>query len=299
MADDRIKKFVDLHHEAEKFLNQNKVKDAKQKYLEVVNAYHDIHNSDLERFHKDIAYDQVTTLFKQVSEAKERIKVPVNMIVAACLIIVFSVAVAIQPSIVGLVSFQDTVRQPVDKNYTESGLDSFTLRDRPLNLKLSGKFDGSAKVFFKQGEKLELVFDSEVSPSQEGVFIDVCEETCDINVKSNSIELFIQVDEGTLTLDELVYDVERTDNTAPEWTGKKKTLNAVQGQPLILDLDNYFKDDEDDPLTYLSTTTEGLEVDVKSNVLTITPHEKGKKTIMLIASDLLDLTRVRVTIDVK
>src|SRR5574341_1331036 len=113
MADDElIKKFVDLHSQTEQFLNGDNVKDAKQKYLEVVNAYHDIEKSSLEHFHKELAYDQVTTLFKKVNEAKERVQVPYHLIVAAVLIIAFSILVFLKPSIVGLAGYEDLIKQP-------------------------------------------------------------------------------------------------------------------------------------------------------------------------------------------
>lgn len=299
MADDRITRFVDLHQETEELLNQSKVKEAKQKYLDVVQAYQAIHNSDLEKFHKDIAYQQITTLFKQVSQAKERIKVPVNLIVAACLIIAFSITIAFKPSIVGLASFEDTITQPIGKTFTESGVEQFTLQELPLSLSATGTVNGSAKLFLKQGEKLELIYDSEKSPTQNGAFTRICEETCDVNLKSNAIELFIQVDEGSITLDELVYDIERTNNNPPTWKSKKRIFNAKQGQPLTIDLDKHFTDKDGDKLTYLSTTDDGLDVNVQNNLVTITPERTGSKHVVLVASDLIDLTRVTVTIEVK
>lgn len=296
MADPRITRFVELQQQAEQLLLEDKVSDAKQKYLEVLDAYNAIHTSELETFHKDLAYDQVTTLFKKVNAAKERVNVPYNVIAAAILVIAFSFLVVMNPSIVGLASFQDLVHQPVNKTFTESGIEPLTLRDQPLTLAASGTFTGKAKIFLKQGEKLELVFDSETSPSDNGKFIDVCEETCDVSTSSNTIELFIQVDEGSITIEDITYKVERTQNTAPAWTSDTRTFTIAVGEPTTIDLSQHFTDDEDDKLVYLSTTNEGLDIHVENSKVTITATSPGERRVMLIASDLLDLTKVPVTI---
>ncbi len=301
MADEElIKKFVELHSQAEKLLNDYKLSEAKQKYLEVVEAYHVLEKSPLERFHKELAYDQVSTLFKKVNDSKERVKIPYHLIAAGVLIIAFSVLVFLKPNIVGLAGFEDLIRQQIDLTFTDSGIKQATLRDRPLTLSASGSFTGSVKLFYKQGEKLELIFDSETSPSTDGTFTDVCEETCDIIAQSNTVELFAQVEKGsTLKLTELSYKVERKENTAPAWTGKSRTFKAKTGQPLTLYMDKLFTDPENDPLVFLSTTADGLDVTVQNNEVTILPHTKGTKSIVFIASDLLEVTRISVTIEVQ
>jgi len=149
MADERVQRFVNLHRETEELLTQEKVKEAKQRYLDVVNAYHEIQNSNLERFHKDLAYDHVTTLFKKVNTAKARVKVPYNLIAAAVLVIAFSFLVVFKPSVVGLAGFEDVVRQPLEITVKNSGVERVTLKDRPLSISLSGSYEGTAKVLQK------------------------------------------------------------------------------------------------------------------------------------------------------
>jgi len=301
MADDElIKKFVDLHSQTEQLLNGDNVKDAKQKYLEVVNAYHDIEKSQLEHFHKELAYDQVTILFKKVNEAKERVQVPYHLIVAAVLVIAFSILVFLKPSIVGLAGYEDLIKQPVDITFTESRLVEAGLRDRPLTLSASGEFTGRVKLFFKQGDKFELIFDSEKSKSENGKFTEVCEETCEVNANSNSIELFADVEKGsTLHITEFSYKIQRKDNSAPTWTGTTRTFTALNGKLLTIDLSQYFEDAENDNLVYLSTTDEGLDVIVQNSKVTITPKTTGTRNIVFIASDLLEVTKVPVTIQVQ
>lgn len=301
MADEElVKKFVELHSQTEQLLNDDKIADAKQKYLDVVNAYHEIEKSTLEHFHKELAYDQVTQLFKKVNEAKERVKIPYHLILAAVLIIGFSIVIFFKPSIVGLAGFEDLIRQPTDLVFTETKLQQVSLRDRPLTLAASGEFIGKVKLFYKKGDKFELIFDSEKSKSTNGSFTDVCEETCEIIADSNAIELFADVENGSrLHVKELLYKIERKDNTAPAWTGTTKTFTAKKGETLTIDLNQYFSDAETDPLVYLSTTDEGLEVTVQNSKVTITPKAEGTKNIVFISSDLLEVTKVPVTIEVK
>ena len=162
MADELVKRFVDLHGETEQLLNQDKYKEARQKYLAVVKAYHDIHKSNLDGFHKELAYTQVNTLFRKVNIAKERTKIPYNLIAAAFLIMAFTFVIFLKPSIVGLAGYDDIMRTRVDLTFTESGVESVSLRERPLSLSVSGEFTGELKLYLKQGEKIELKMNTRV-----------------------------------------------------------------------------------------------------------------------------------------
>lgn len=300
MVDQRIQKFIELHSQAEKLLEQSQVLEAKQKYLDVLAAYKEIDKSDLDKIHKDIAYEQVTTLFKKVNDAKERVKVPVNLIIAGLLVIGFSTLVFFDPSIVGLAGFEDVVREQVNLTIDNSKLISLTLKDRPLSFKISGNITGGiAKLYVKQGEKLELVFDSEKSfLTQDGQFVEICEETCEINVDNNIIELFSQVEGGVLNINEIIYTIKRTSNTPPRYVGQSQIFNAKTGEDLALNLDEYFADDDGDKLTFLSTKDEGLDTQVYDNYLTLRPTSAGTRHIMIAASDLQDVTRVPITVEV-
>jgi hypothetical protein len=301
MADEElVKKFVELHSQTEQLLNEEKLKEAKQKYLQVVDTYHAIEKSSLEKFHKELAYDQVTRLFKKVNETRERVNVPWHLIAAGSLIIAFSILIFLNPSIVGLAGLDNTLRDKIDITFTESKIHQATLKDRPLSLSATGEFTGNVKLFFKKGDKLETVFDSQKSPSTGGKFTDVCEETCEISAQSNTIELFAQVEEGSrLHITELSYAVQRKSNTPPVWTGNTRTFKAEKDKTTTIDLSQYFKDDENDPLTFLSTAAQGLDVTVEHSKVSLTPSTTGDKNIVFIASDLRDVTRVAVTIEVK
>ena len=298
MADEElIKKFVELQNQAEQLLSQYKTKDAKQKYLEVVEAYHEIEKSGLEHYNKELAYDQVTTLFKKVNETRQKTKIPYHLIIAAMLIIGLGCLVFYKPSIVGLVSLEDSVRQPVNMTFTETKITQITLRDRPLSLSVTGTYNGTVKLFAKQGDKFELIFDS--AKAKNGTFIDVCEETCEMTAQSNVIELFAQMEKGsTLTLKEVYYKIERKSNGPPIWKATSKTFKAQVNKQTTIDLKDYFEDPDGNPMVFLSTADEGLGVTVVNSKVIMLPKTTGTKKIVLIASDLLQVTRVPVTVEV-
>ena len=125
-----IKQFVDIHAEASKLLADEKVKEAKDKYRQLLDMYHDIQNSSLEQFHKEIAYEHLTTLFAELKSTRERVRIPVNVILAAILIIGFSFAIFLKPEIAGLVSFEDEIVQPVNITFDQTSVESITLKDR-------------------------------------------------------------------------------------------------------------------------------------------------------------------------
>lgn len=298
MADEElIKKFVELQNQAEKLLSEYKTKEAKQKYMEVVETYHEIEKSSLEHYHKELAYDQVTTLFKKVNETKQKIKIPYHLIIAAVLVIGLSCLVFYKPSIVGLVGLEDSIRQPVNITFTETKIMQVTLRDRPLSLSVTGTYNGTVKLFAKQGDKFELIFDS--ANGRNGTFIDVCEESCEMTTQSNVIELFAQMEKGSkLTLNELYYKIERKSNGPPMWKATSKTFKVQVNKQTTIDLRDYFEDPDDNPMVFLSTAAEGLEVTVANSKVIMLPKTTGTKKIVLIASDLLQVTRVPVTVEV-
>lgn len=297
MDEQLIPRFVELHNETEQLLESNRVDEAKKKYLEALDAYHSIQKSTLEKHHKDLAYSNVTTLFSKVNEAKERMKVPYNLIAAAVLVIAFSILVVVKPSIVGLVSLDDMMHKPLNMTIKESGLHEITLQDRPLSLLLSGNVTGSAKVFFKQGNKLELIVDTAKLGMDS--FSNICEETCTVAAQGNTITLFVDLNESSeLTLTGLDYRVEQRKNTPPRWRGSTTNFKAKVDGSTIIDLNDYYTDDEDDEMVFLSTRDDSLDVYVQDSLVHLMPEETGNKRIILIASDYREVTRTPVTIEV-
>ena len=297
MADEElIKQFVELQNKTERLISEKKPKEAKQKYLELVELYHTIEKSKLEHYHKELAYDQINSLFKKVNECKETRRIPYHLVLAGLLIIGLSLVIFLKPSIVGLAGLEDVIRQPVNITFTETKLQQIALKDKPIALMASGTYTGNVKLFYKEGEKFELIYESS---GQNGTFKDACTETCEMSAPSNFIELFAQIEAGgKLQITELAYKVRREGNTAPVWKATTKNFIAQNGKTLTLDMNDYFEDADNDPLVYLSTAAEGIDVKVQNSKVTLTPKSAGSKKIVLIASDLRQITRVPVTVDV-
>ena len=68
-----------------------------------------------------------------------------------------------------------------------------------------------------------------------------------------------------------------------------------------IDLAEYFEDPEKDPMVFLSTTASEIEVIVQNSEVAVTPIKgaSGIKKVIFIASDLLEVTRVPVNIEIK
>ena len=297
---DLIKSFVEVSSKARGLLDQRKVDEAKQVYLELLSVYNEINNSALVKYHKEIAHSELIKLHTEIEHSKPPIKLPhikINVLIAVVLVIVLSIFMIQNPKIIGLVSLSDTLTHSMNTTITESGIIEVNLHERPLSLGVTGTFTGKAKLYLKQGETLRLIFDSETNEGD--TFTNVCGETCSVKTDSNAIVLFVTLgEESTLYLDSINYKVERKQNTAPKWTGKTKEFTLTDGQGK-LDLNNYFSDADGDKLTYLATMDEGLNILVQDNKLTIkSTGSKGKKSITLIATDLEEVIKVPVTVNV-
>ena len=129
MAYEIIKKFVDLQNETEKFLNENKIKEAKENYIRITDAYHEIKDSKLENFHKELAYDNMTKIYNKINKTKKKTKIPYHLIIAGILFLIFGTIIIINPSIVGFVGLDNVARMPLDITFTESGLEQITQSD--------------------------------------------------------------------------------------------------------------------------------------------------------------------------
>ena len=297
MSKELIKRFVEIHSETEALINEKKVNEARKKYMELMSVYHELDKSPAEKFHKDLAYDQVTQIFHKLNEVKKKVRIPANLVAAAVLIIALSLIVILRPSIVGLLSFEDEINQQVNLAFNGTTITSVTLKDKPLSLAVSGQVTGDAKLYLKRGEQILLIFDSaqaELDP--EGRFEKVCIDTCTLTTFDiKNIELFSNVEaDSTLLITNIIYNIERKANSPPAWTSQK-TEFRIKGETTI-NLSEHFKDPEGDTLVFLSTEDEGIEIGVKNEIVTIIPDPgvKGEKHVTFIASDLDEVAKAPV-----
>jgi hypothetical protein len=295
-----VKDFVQAYYRAQKSLDENNVPDARKQYYVLLDLYSKLSKNIDDEFQKELAYDQLNKIFNGIKEARTETKIPLNMIIAGVIIIVLSIVVALNPGIVGLAAFQDELVQPVNLVFEDTAVTSISLKKEPLSLAVSGEFNGeSAKIFLEHSGKLVLLFDSSQVDS-DGKFNKVCVDTCKLtDFKGNEVKLFIEVKNGVLKLDDLVYYVKRTENNPPQWIGGDKEF-VIKGRTEI-DLSSLFRDPEGDELVYLSTTEDGLNLIIENDKLIITPREnaEGEKKITLIASDMGKLTKVPITLKIE
>lgn len=83
------------------------------------------------------------------------------------------------------------------------------------------------------------------------------------------------------------------ENHAPVVTKNlENILSQGYGQDFVFDLDEYFKDPDDEPLSYSfeSTALGGVELGLKGNVLNIHSLRSGSSTIKVIAKDFLGMS---------
>ena len=87
-------------------------------------------------------------------------------------------------------------------------------------------------------------------------------------------------------------------NSPPKWIRPSTEFSLPQNVQTSYDLSVFFTDKDEDLLVFLATETDGVNVEVSNSVVKLTPTSKGRHEITFIASDLTDVTRVPVTIQV-
>jgi hypothetical protein len=201
-----IKQFVDTYNSAQASIDGHNPVDAKNKYRELLHLYTSINKSKLEKEHKELAYEQVMKVYREmhgskgvsaISETVSRHFMSKSMMVVAGLLIIVSLVIFIKPEIIGLVLEPIVVNEP------------------------------------------------------------------------------------------------------PAWASPDVifTVNAPQ---TIINLDQYFVDAEGAKLFYLSTSAEGIKVEVSDSQLAITPAPGvyGTRDITVVASDGIDTTKKTITLNI-
>ena|GEM_PF-4154517 len=103
---DLIHKFVQTYNAAQDSIEENRVEEAKQRYRDLMDVYHQITTSDIEPVHKELAYDQVMKVFQGVKGLKVRSRINAKSVALATVIIIISIVIFIKPEIVGLIPFE-------------------------------------------------------------------------------------------------------------------------------------------------------------------------------------------------
>ncbi|MEM4263594.1 MAG: hypothetical protein QW666_01710 [Candidatus Woesearchaeota archaeon] len=120
-----IKQFVDKYNSAQASLDGHNTIEAKQKYKELLHIYSAINKSKLEKEHKELAYEQVMKVYREIHRDNKGITGTVSavsnvsqrftsksMMIVAGLLILLSLVVFIKPEIIGLVLEPSIVNTP-------------------------------------------------------------------------------------------------------------------------------------------------------------------------------------------
>ncbi len=116
-----IKQFVDKYNSAQASIDGNNMGDAKKKYSELLHMYSAINQSKLEKEHKELAYEQVMKVYREVhggskgisaiSENVSRHFMSKSVMVVAGLLILISIVIFIKPEIIGFVLAPSAVNE--------------------------------------------------------------------------------------------------------------------------------------------------------------------------------------------
>lgn len=90
---------------------------------------------------------------------------------------------------------------------------------------------------------------------------------------------------------------ENRTNSLPVWEGNS-TWQIGKNTEFVVDLNDYFKDSDNDALTFLATEADKIAISIVDNIMTIVPDAEfaGERTISVLASDGFDAVKVSVKI---
>ena len=202
---DLIHKFVQSYNSAQDSIEENRISEAKQKYHDLMEAYKEIADSDVETVHKELAYDQVLKVYQGVKGMKMRKTINTKAVALAVVLIIISLVIFIKPEIIGLTVFE--------------------FNDVP-------QWSASSNVFVIYG-----------------------------------------LEEGAM-------------------------FNEAYDQ--TIDLNAFFTDPNGDVMTFLATSTPGLDIRLNNNFLTFLPEQGvfGRRAIILVASDGKEIIRKEILVDI-
>ena len=271
--------FVKAYYDAQQLLDDNDVDRASEKYQEMLGIYKQLETQGTEEDRK-IAHEQLCKLYYQIQEPPKSVA---PYFAAGIFIVLISFVIVVQPSIVGLQIFPDTIYQDINVQTARSGFLNITLQGVPTSLEIQAS--GAGKIYLVKGKNLVAVWDG-------GAGFE-CVDSCVLDgISSNKIVLLVEVGDTPITLKKVKYTARAVPNNAPKFTGSAKTFAA----PFSLNLSQQFSDQDGDSLVFLASKQPGLRVSLVSDVLTVEAEESGKRTITLYASDLKDVTKVPITV---
>ncbi len=209
------------------------------------------------------------------------------LLVFLVLIILF---VFVGPKFTGFSVFEKRNVMPINLDFSTSGTYDLDLDESPTSIKLSGSHTGNIRIYVKErnSETKHLVYDSQLSTGDSPLlstitgsavdeslvyFVDSCKDSCKLSDFQKKITLVIEIYQGTLNINKLLYISNPLINNPPRLIEGVDVIKIHSGQTVAFDLNNIFVDAEDDELIYLVSDLEGIKVQIIGNELRITADD--------------------------
>ncbi|MCH8004291.1 MAG: hypothetical protein IH934_06715 [Nanoarchaeota archaeon] len=119
-------------------------------------------------------------------------------------------------------------------------------------------------------------------------FENVCIDTCLFSGNASSYKLIIELENTTLNIDEIKYSIEeKTTNNDPILTKQIVDISILENEEYILDLTEYFSDEDNDDLNYDYYKIDNVSVRFEDNFAYIIPDEDfvGSRFTFITAND--------------
>ncbi len=283
-----IENFVKTYSDLENAVNAGSKEQADALYRKLYDLYRSFGTSGLSQENSEVAYAQVKKAYEKLAglnsgetkaEPRKKIKLlPVDVVAAGIIIFVLGALLFVKPQWVGLAVFDNERNVDLRISLSQQPY-TMTLDGFAGSLKLSGKAAKNSRVYALINSKKYVVFDSSLSQTVDGEFSNACIETC-TGLKAKEIALLA---EGEVYLSSLTYGLEP--NHEPAWIGDTESFAVSVGKERALDMSFLFTDADNDELSYLSTSTSGLDARVSGKMLYLAGKTAGTKEITFIASD--------------
>jgi glycerophosphoryl diester phosphodiesterase len=120
-------------------------------------------------------------------------------------------------------------------------------------------------------------------------FEDVCVDTCIVSgFNDSSYKLIIEVENGTLKIDEIKYTIEeKMINNNPMLIKNVENVSVIENKNYTLNLSSYFYDEDNDELNYDYYKMENISIEFKNDIAYVIPDKNftGTRFTYIIAND--------------
>lgn len=191
---DLIKQFITIYNSTQAAIDSSDKKKAAEKYQELLTAYNQIKNSELDQSHKKIAFSQVQKAYKEISGIDARTSFSKYAVIAAVFIMLISFAVVMKPAMFGLMV--------LEKGLYGNEAPQF-IGQKMLDLPSSGTIELDLNTYFTDPDQDTLTF---LTKHQKGLKIALSNEklTVSNDGATGEVPLELIASDGRIIVREMV-----------------------------------------------------------------------------------------------